>query len=143
MRMAGLVLIILTVAVAAAGVWTVGGPGQARAERRDQERMTDLNSLARHLACLHRQGLEPGDSSDACPTTARRTDPRSNEPYEVQAVTDDFVRVCASSRHSYRGTGGRAASTSTQKPDALLRPLLVRAPGRQCRQRGQAVIKRR
>jgi hypothetical protein len=95
MRMASLALIGLAVAMIALGVWTIGGPEQARAERRDQQRMNDLHSLAHHLACLHRQGLEPGDRSEACPESARPTDPRTGEPYQVEAVTDDFVRVCA------------------------------------------------
>lgn len=95
MRMASLALIGLAVAMIALGIWTVGGPEQARAERRDQQRMSDLNSLAHHLACLHRQGLEPDDRAEACPEAARRTDPRTDEPYRVDAISEEVVRVCA------------------------------------------------
>jgi len=108
MRIASLALIGLAAAMIAFGVWTVGGPEQARAERRDQQRMNDLNSLAHHLACLHRHGLEPDDRSEACPEAARRPDPRTGESYRVDAVSEDFVRVCARfetrlSRHWWAG----------------------------------------
>ncbi|MCC5988913.1 MAG: hypothetical protein JJT95_14630 [Pararhodobacter sp.] len=95
MRFASLALIGLAVVMIALGVWTVGGPEQARAERRDQQRMNDLSSLAHHLACLHRQGLEPDGRAAACPEAARRTDPLTGEPYRVDEVSEEFVRVCA------------------------------------------------
>ena len=93
MRTASLALIAVAAGVIGLGVWTVGGPGQARAERRDQERMADLSTLARHQACLQRQGLEPDDRSDRCPGGAPRTDPLSGDPYQVE--TADGLRVCA------------------------------------------------
>lgn len=95
MRIASLTLIGLAVVLVAIGVWTVGGPEQARAERRDQTRMSDLNSLAHHLACLHRQGLAPDDRSEACPEGGHRMDPRTGELYRIEAVTADLIRVCA------------------------------------------------
>ncbi|MBK5926935.1 hypothetical protein [Rhodobaculum claviforme] len=93
MRITSLALIGVVAGVIGLGVWTVGGPGQARAERRDQERMGDLSTLARHLACLQRQGLEADERSESCPGVARRTDPLSGDPYHVDAA--DVVRVCA------------------------------------------------
>jgi hypothetical protein len=96
MRSASLALIGLTVGLIVLALWTIGGPEQARAERRDQERMNDLHSLAQHLICLNRQGLEPGDRSEACPDAARRpNDPLADDPYRVEAVSEEFVRVCA------------------------------------------------
>ncbi len=95
MRLASLALIALAAGAIALGVWTVGGPEQARAERRDQQRMNDLHSLAHHLACLHRQGLESDARSEACPEAARRPDPLTGAPYRAEAASAAFVRVCA------------------------------------------------
>ena len=95
MRPASLALIGLSFAAVVLALWTVGGPGQARAERRDQARMNDLHSLAQHVICLHRQGLGAGDRADICPETARRPDPLTGEPYRVERVSDEAVRVCA------------------------------------------------
>lgn len=95
MRAASLALIVLTAIMIAGALWTVGGPEQARAERRDQTRMNDLQSLGQHLICLHGEGLGIGDRSDACPDAARRLDPLTGEPYRVQVVSDDVIRLCA------------------------------------------------
>ncbi len=95
MRSARVALIGLAAGMIGLGLWTVGGPEQARAERRDQMRRTDLHSLARHLACLHREGLEPDARTPACPETARRTDPLTGAPYRVEALSAQLVHVCA------------------------------------------------
>lgn len=96
MRSASLALIGLTVGLIVLGLLTIGGPEQARAEQRDQERMNDLQSLAQHLICLNRQGLEADDRSEACPEAARGLyDPLTGDHYRVDAVSEGFVRVCA------------------------------------------------
>jgi hypothetical protein len=95
MRLASLALIGLAVAAIGLALLTVGGPGQARAERRDQARMNDLHSLARQVICLRRQGLAPDGHSDTCPEAAHRRDPLTDAPYRVDAVSDEAVRVCA------------------------------------------------
>lgn len=97
MRSASLALIGLTVGLIVLGLVTVGGPERALAERRDQERVNDLHSLARHLICLQRQRLEAGDRSEACPEAARGLfDPLTDDHYRVDAVSEEFVRVCVS-----------------------------------------------
>ncbi|MCC5969211.1 MAG: hypothetical protein JJU15_04630 [Pararhodobacter sp.] len=95
MRLASIALIVLAVAAIALALWTVGGPGQARAERRDQTRMNDLRNHASHLACLHRQGLGPAGKADACPQGEHRSDPLTGAPYRVDVVSDEVVRICA------------------------------------------------
>jgi hypothetical protein len=95
MRIPALALIGLAAVMIVLALWTVGGPEQARAERRDQVRMNDLQNLAHHLMCLRRLGLGVDEQSDACPEGARRTDPLSGEPYPVEAVSGDVVRLCA------------------------------------------------
>lgn len=95
MRIPALALIGLASVMIVLSLWTVGGPEQARAERRDQARMNDLQSLAQHLTCLHRLGLGIDEQSDACPESARRSDPLRGEPYRVEVVSGDVVRLCA------------------------------------------------
>lgn len=95
MRFASLALIVLTIGAIGLALWTIGGPGQARAERRDQVRMNDLQSLAQHFICLNRAGIGPDGQSDACPEAARRTDPLTHEPYRVTEVSDTAIRLCA------------------------------------------------
>ena len=92
MRATGFTLIAVAAGVIGLGLWTVGGPGQARAERRDEVRMADLRDLGRHQACLQRQGLAPGDRSDSCRGETRR-DPLSGDPYRVEIAGG--LRVCA------------------------------------------------
>lgn len=95
MRIASIALIGMAGAAIVLALWAVGGPGQARAERRDQTRMNDLHSLGQHLACLHRQGLGQDERSPLCPEAARRADPLTGQPYRIAMIADDGVRVCA------------------------------------------------
>lgn len=95
MRPAALALIAFAAAMIAVGIWTVGGPGQARAERRDQQRMNDLQGLAHHLICLHGEGLGSDDTSPGCPPPERRTDPLTGAPYRVETASSALARVCA------------------------------------------------
>lgn len=95
MRIASFALISMAVAAIVLALVAVGGPGQARAERRDQTRMNDLHSLGQHITCLHRLGLGPDDSAPLCPENARRADPLTGEPYRIAMVADEGVRVCA------------------------------------------------
>ena len=95
MRASALALILLSLAVVVAAVVTIGGPEQARAERRDAQRMSDLNALGRHLTCLLDQGLAPDDISDICPQPARLTDPKTDMPYQIIQISAATARVCA------------------------------------------------
>lgn len=95
MRAPALALILLCFGVVVAAVATIGGPEQARAERRDAQRMTDLNALGRHLNCLLDQGLALDDSSDVCPPPPRVVDPKTEIPYQITQISADIARACA------------------------------------------------
>lgn len=95
MRAPALALVIFSLAVVLAAVATIGGPEQARAERRDAQRMSDLHSLGRHVSCLLDQALELDDTSDTCPPPPRVTDPQTGAPYQVIRTAPDVVRLCA------------------------------------------------
>ncbi len=95
MRAPALALVALSVAVVIGAVMTIGGPEQARAERRDAQRMSDLNALGRHLTCLLDRGLALDDTSDACTPPPPLTDPKTGAPYQVTRTAPDIVRACA------------------------------------------------
>jgi len=95
MRAPALVLVLFSLAVVVGAVVTIGGPEQARAERRDAQRMTDLNALGRHVTCLLDQELDLDDTSDICPPPPRVTDPKTDTPYQITRTAPDIVRVCA------------------------------------------------
>ena len=95
MRAPAIALIVLSLGVVVGAVATIGGPEQARAERRDAQRMTDLNALGRHLNCLLDQGLALDDPSDVCPQPPRVTDPKTDMPYQITRTAPDIARVCA------------------------------------------------
>ena len=95
MRRPALALALLSLAVIVAAVLTIGGPEQARAERRDAQRMTDLHTLGRHLTCLLDQELELGDTSDTCPPPPQVADPKTSDPYQITRTSHVIFRVCA------------------------------------------------
>jgi hypothetical protein len=92
---------LAAVAIAAAivaGVWTVGGPAQGAAERRDNTRADDLRRLVRLVDCQARsEGRLPArlEASAACATTANLADPSTGAPYRYEVVPPFGYRVCA------------------------------------------------
>lgn len=93
-RTAALLALVCALAVAA-GLWTIGGPGQARSERRDSQRMSDISALARHAVCLRDHGRAIDASHSNCPPPAQRTDPLSGELYQVDETISGEIRICA------------------------------------------------
>lgn len=89
----GLILAV-TVAIVVA-IWTIGGPEQARAERRDLTRWQDLQALGRHLDCLLLDGRNVTDTSEACPNPPRRNDPFTDMAYLIDHVADRQFTLCA------------------------------------------------
>lgn len=91
-------LTALSLATLAAGIVATGGPGQGRAERRDETRQHDLSAIQSLLACKAQQagslGTEP-TPTEACPMTPRLADPFTNAPYRIEIVPPDSIRLCA------------------------------------------------
>ena len=93
-RATGAILLCCALAVAA-GLWTIGGPLQARAERRDAQRLYDLRTLAYHLACLRQHG-QPAEGQDPrCPEPRSHLDPFTGAPYRIDQGADGMIRVCS------------------------------------------------
>jgi len=101
--MIALMSLILIAIVAA--LWTIGGPSQARAERRDMTRWQDLQSLARHMDCLLLDGKAITGTSAVCPGQPRAEDPFSGTAYVVDQVTDQHITLCAGFETDLRQLG--------------------------------------
>ncbi|MCC5963280.1 MAG: hypothetical protein JJU09_09135 [Rhodobacteraceae bacterium] len=95
MRAAGIALVALAVVAVALGLWTIGGPEQARSENRDAQRMSDLHAMARHVRCLDDQGLDLTAESPLCPLPEARSDPKTGAPYDISTPQDGIVTICA------------------------------------------------
>ena len=89
----------LTVAIAV-GLWTVGSPGKARAERMDDRRVSHLNSIANAIdAYDDRVGRLPDNlealSADRNVHLAAIEDPETAQPYEYRVIDDATYQICA------------------------------------------------
>lgn len=86
-KLAGLMLVGLSAAAIGLGLWQVGGPEQARAERRDEMRLADLRA---HMA--YRRCMTEGEAP--CGEPPPLLDAFTGAPYrlEVSRVCADFER---------------------------------------------------
>ena len=85
----GVLAVVLGALVA--GLSVVGGPGHARAEKRDDQRRADLRRIADAVIC------EAGGQANfarACRGVAEATDPLTGVPYDV-VRGEDSLEVCA------------------------------------------------
>ncbi|MDF1728990.1 MAG: hypothetical protein P1U53_14710 [Sulfitobacter sp.] len=90
-------LLLLVGAGLVAGFLTVGGPGYARLEKQDAERMRDLHDLGAWHRCLATAGMQ-ADLPRDCPTpvaTPDRTDPATGAPYLLRRTGPRSFEVCA------------------------------------------------
>lgn len=91
-------LTALSLTVLGAGLVMTGGPGQGRAERRDQTRSMDLSEIQGLLICKAHQDRRLGTDptpTDACPMTPRLADPFTDTPYRIELIATDTIRLCA------------------------------------------------
>ena len=91
-----------------AGLALTGGPGQARKERRDQQRADDLSTLAGLVECL--AGTNRGQLPDRlavtlqCDWQAALNDPYTGQPYRYEATGPRSYRLCADFETPPQGT---------------------------------------
>jgi hypothetical protein len=89
-RAIGLAAIVTVAAIVAAAFATIGPPGRARTEALDQERVSDLGTIA---AELH-DGYNSGDALPAAVPEQKR-DPVTKKPYEYRRTGDERYKLCA------------------------------------------------
>ena len=89
---------LLGVAAITGGILISGGPGQGRAERRDDQRDSDLQALEQQIICLaqERKVLSAEiATTEPCPDTPRTSDPSTGEPYRIEQIDAENIRLCA------------------------------------------------
>ena len=93
--LAGLALLVAVFA----GILTIGGPGTARLDRQDQERLENLTTLENHVLCYARShnGDLPDDLAGitGCIAAPPLTDPFTGVAYRYTINADDSFSICA------------------------------------------------
>lgn len=115
-------LIALTLLVAAsilAGLWTVGGPVQARSDRRDAIRLDDLHILHWHLRCLLRTGHSIDASAPDCPSRPRDRDPFTDQLYRIELQSGSDLVLCAEFENDIPLPAWANAQISSDAPGCL------------------------
>lgn len=114
---AAFAIALLAAVAVIAGLALTGGPGQARKERRDRERESDLSALARLVVCLAR---ENGDRLPAalaitpqCDWQVRLADPFTGDAYRYEVTGPRSYRLCAGFELPPRRPSGPAARDAT------------------------------
>ena len=94
-----LAICLLAALAISAGLAVIGGPSEARKERRDRKRDDDLSDLTMLVRCLAEADgkrlparLVPGG---ACPWQGALTDPLTGHPYRYQVTGPRSYLLCA------------------------------------------------
>lgn len=82
------------------GLLTVGGPQTARAERRDQARLSDLHQLVSYVSCVSAQSGEVlpealSPTIKACAEDPPLSDRFGGAPYGYEPLSATSYRLCA------------------------------------------------
>ena len=80
------------------GIMIAGGPGQGRAERRDDQRREDLSRIESQLRCQSMEAralIDDLAATEACPETPQREDRQTGTPYRIERIDDENLRLCA------------------------------------------------
>jgi hypothetical protein len=92
--------VVVVLAALVAGLFVIGGPGEARLERLDTERTEDLRRIEQAVdeVWRHADTLPPSlDSLRAANRLAPDdlTDPTTGEPYDYRVLSDSTYELCA------------------------------------------------
>ena len=99
-----LVATAVVLASVVAGLLATGGPGEARLEKLDEARRSDLRAIETTLRNGWRRGqatpeILGDDRSGLSPGYLR--DPETGEPYGYRALSDTAAEVCATFARAY------------------------------------------
>lgn len=90
---------LLAVVAILVGLALTGGPGQARKERRDRERESDLSSIGGLVDCLARENgnrlPKVPEATAQCDWQVRLADPFTGQPYVYEVTGLRSYRLCA------------------------------------------------
>jgi hypothetical protein len=95
----GAAVIIVTAAIVA-GLFVIGGPGEARLERLDVERIEDLRRIEQAVDEVWRRGNALPPSLDSLRAAGRLMsddliDPTTGESYDYRVLSDSTYELCA------------------------------------------------
>lgn len=95
----GAAVVIVTAAIVA-GFFVIGGPGEARLERLDRERIEDLRRIEHAVAEVWDRTETLPPSLDSLRTADRLladdlVDPTTAEPYDYRVLSDSTYELCA------------------------------------------------
>ena len=78
------------------GFLVVGGPGYARLERQDRERMRDLREIGEYYRCRATEGMEVVTRNCRNPVNPPEArDPATGDPYALRRTGPRSFEVCA------------------------------------------------
>ena len=77
-----------------AGFYVVGGPGHARMEKRDRQRLADLRRFGEFKTCELTPSSQPKDCA-GLKGSENPVDPHTGEAFTFEARGEDAFRVCA------------------------------------------------
>ncbi|MDO5603937.1 MAG: hypothetical protein Q4G25_02130 [Paracoccus sp. (in: a-proteobacteria)] len=122
-RLCALGLVGLAVALVIWGLLAGADPGAARAERRDDARMSDLRTLNSNVLCQIRadddRRLPEGPAvTDACPGPLPEGDPQSGAAYRYQRLDGRTWQICADFERADRTPSGAGYVTDATRFDA-------------------------
>ncbi len=106
-------VVLLVIAAVAGGLALVGSPEQARVEKFDRKRLSDLRQLAHgiNLYWARHQAL-PADTSslkEELPDAVDLLDPETHAPYPYRVIDENRFEVCATFSTSCQDDNGRCA----------------------------------
>lgn len=94
-----ILIAVLAALAIGAGLTLTGGPGQARQERRDQSRESDLSRLAVLVRCLAEAGgrrlPDRLESTPDCNWQVQLNDRFTGKPYRYEVIGPRRYRLCA------------------------------------------------
>ncbi len=91
-------LIVFVGAGIIGGFMVVGGPGQARMERNDETRVSDLRRLGHYYSCQRDAWQQDGISPNRCNGQGQKpelVDPVTDGPYRVAGPSETMFEICA------------------------------------------------
>lgn len=97
-RSATAIIALCVVLAVAAGLFINGGPGRARKEGRDDDRLRDLQNISFNIRCqAEASGRVPDapQTTDLCPMPLVLQNPETAEAYTYIRVDDRNWRLCA------------------------------------------------
>lgn len=137
-RILGIIATLVIVAAVIAGLVLIEGPGKARTDRFDAERINNLNGLAHLIDAHYREHRDmPADLSEIeeeYDFDRLSLDPRTDEPYPYERLSENSYRLCATFENEgpHRISAYRQPVLEWQKDVRTVSPTAADGAGQHC-----------